>query len=268
MNLQDAKDRLYSGAPEDFVAARAQLAAGSRAAGDRDTAAGIAALRRPTAAAGLLNLLAREYPDAVSALRSIGDELRAAQRAGDGDAIRALGATRRQLIATTMNTVAALAHDRGRAPGAAVRAEVESSLAAAVLDPASAEALASGALTGALDQVGFGTWSPADGPDAGPLPRRTALRAVPDLANPTAANPAAANPAAAKRAEEATAQLEAAHDRAAAAQLRLNRLHEQIEQLRAELTEAATTVRQAREAERTAARVAAAAMRRLAPDAQ
>lgn len=285
MDLHEATDRLYAGAPEDFVATRATLVKAARADGERELAGAIAALRRPTAAAGLLNSLSREDPEAVSALCRIGDELRAAQRAGDGAGIRTLGATRRRLIASTMSAVDALARDRAQTLSDAVRADVESSLAAAILDPASADALVAGTLTGALQQVGFGDWSSAARLDGDPQSGRPVLHAVPDLPTPAGskgpsraeqnaerehsdrARATSRHATALARAEKATAGLEAAQDRAAAAQQRVERVQEQIDQLRGELAIATADARQAHEAQRKAARDASAAMRRLAPGA-
>ncbi|MCU1690787.1 MAG: hypothetical protein JWN20_2715 [Jatrophihabitantaceae bacterium] len=285
-------DRLYAGAPEDFIGARAQLARQARSDGDTATAAEIAALRRPTASAALLNALARAEPRAVTALGAVGDELREAQQRGDGEAIRALGRKRRQVIATAMASVATIAADRGLSQSASVRAEVEASLAAAILDPASAEQLAAGALTGALHEVGFGDWSPAAAVSTGTTRTsgttgttapRPALRAVPDL--PTRAAVTAPSRAeqkaerermaqerdtrrqamALERAEAATAALAQAQARSAAAQQRVTEIQGQIDHLRGELGEATADARLAHEAERKAGRDASAAMRRLTP---
>lgn len=271
VNLDEARHLLYSGAPEQFVATRTQLVKQARSDGQRDVGAAIAALRRPSAAAGLLNLLARHDPDAVSALRSIGDQLRTAQRAGDGDAIRALSATRRQAMATAMSAVTALARDHDRVLSAAVRADVESSLAAAILDVDSADALAAGVLSDMLHQVGFGDWTPTADPSVHPRtgpqvarpfpqPSRPALRAVPDLAREPSRRTAHL-----ERAEKAAAELEQAQDRAAGAQQRVEGLLEQIVQLRSDLAAATTEARHAREAQRKASRAAEAALRRLKP---
>lgn len=278
VDLDGAVERLYGAPPEGFVALRTELTRAARSAGDRDLAARIAALRRPTAAAGLLNRLSRDDPAAIAALRAVGDRLRQAQRDGDGAAIRALGAQRRTAIAAALRAVDVSAAERGASISAAVRAEVEASLASAVLDPASADAIAGGRLTEAVQQVGFGDWSaPAAGADAGgPVPR-PALRAVPDLPPRRAAAQRAAEradqaererarrrAAAVAKAEAAGSALDEAQEQADAAQERVEQLQDRIDQLRAELVEATAAARAAHETQRRAARDARSALRRLA----
>ena len=58
-------DDLYRLAPEDFTAARDAAAKQARADGDRDGAAALKALRRPTVSAWLLNALVRTAPELV-----------------------------------------------------------------------------------------------------------------------------------------------------------------------------------------------------------
>jgi hypothetical protein len=53
---------LYALDPSEFTAARDARAAETRQAGDRELAAAVKGLRRPSAAAAALNLLARERP--------------------------------------------------------------------------------------------------------------------------------------------------------------------------------------------------------------
>src|SRR4051812_17139068 len=55
-------DELYTVDPSEFVARRNALAKELRAAGDRDAAAEVSKLRRPTVVAAALNQLARRNP--------------------------------------------------------------------------------------------------------------------------------------------------------------------------------------------------------------
>lgn len=282
MDLAEATERLYSGPPAQFVATRTQLAKQARNEGDPDAAKRITELRRPTASAALLNALARTDAAAVRSLQSVGDDLRDAQQRGDGDAIRALSQKRRQVIGAVLAAVARIAGERGQPLSESIRGEIESSLAASILDPAAAQELAAGTLTGALQQIGFGDWSPAAEVGASPPPR-PALRAVPDLPEPASKAPGRSQrtadrdaqddrlqAAALERAEAATAALEKAQAQDAAAQQRITDLQGQIDSLRNELVEAAVDARRWHEAHRKAARDASAAMRRLAshPSAQ
>jgi hypothetical protein len=72
--------RLYGLAPEQFTPERNALAAELRAEGDREAAAAVKALRKPTAAAWVVNQLVRAEPDLVEALLGAGGELRQAHR--------------------------------------------------------------------------------------------------------------------------------------------------------------------------------------------
>src|SRR5512142_3207595 len=66
--VEQIGDRLYALPPEQFVAARNEAVAAARKAGDRDTAEAVAALRKPTQAAWLVNLLALRRPDLIDEL--------------------------------------------------------------------------------------------------------------------------------------------------------------------------------------------------------
>lgn len=144
---------LYALAPEDFTAARDAAVKQARAGGDRALAKELAPLRRPTVPAHLVNLLVRAEPDLVGQLLELGGQLAEAQRAGSGSGLRELGEQRRALVCA----VTARALDLGRREvTAAVRAEVEATLEAALADPSAAEAVRSGRLVRALSYAGFG----------------------------------------------------------------------------------------------------------------
>ena len=55
--LTDAVAELYQAPPEDFVSARAERVKALRDSGDKDAAKQVAALRKPTVGAWLVNLL-------------------------------------------------------------------------------------------------------------------------------------------------------------------------------------------------------------------
>lgn len=146
-------DDLYALAPEDFTAARDAAVKQARAGGDRALAKDLAALRRPTLPAHLVNLLVRAEPDLVVQLLELGGQLAEAQRAGSGAGLRELGEQRRGLV----SAVTARAVDLGgREVTAAVRLEVEATLEAALADRAAADAVRSGRLVRALSYAGFG----------------------------------------------------------------------------------------------------------------
>jgi hypothetical protein len=148
----DAED-LYRLTPEDFTAARDAAAKQARADGDREAAAALKALRRPTVSAWLLNTLVRQESDLVEQLLELGPVLAQAQAGGDAAALRTVGEQRRQLVGAVVGRAVALA---GRPVTAALRDEVAATLEAALADPASAEAVRSGRLVRALSYAGFG----------------------------------------------------------------------------------------------------------------
>ncbi|GGK30924.1 hypothetical protein GCM10010124_24710 [Pilimelia terevasa] len=156
-------DALYRTPPDRFVAARTAAAEAARAAGDRDGARALAALRRPTVPAWLVNLLALADPAALAPLDALADALRTASRERDGARLRALADERRQVVGTLLRRVAALARAAGATrPGPAVLAEVESTLHAALADGEVAALVRAGRLTRPAAYSGF-----ADAPRRG-----------------------------------------------------------------------------------------------------
>lgn len=182
--LQEALAELYSSDPDEFTQRRAALVARARAAGDAPAVKRIAALRRPTRSAWVLNRLARSAPGVTSELDALGDELRAAHRSLDGAAIRELSSRRRELIDALARQ--AFAVSGLPSPSTALRVEVNSTLGAALADPQVAEQLAAGTLERAAGGDGFGS--------AGP-PELTLVTSPGEHRTPAARAPAARGPA-------------------------------------------------------------------------
>ena len=155
-NLAQVADELYALAPAAFTAARDERAGQARASGDAGLAAGIRKLRRPTVSAWLVNTLVREAPGQVGELLELGESLRAAQQALDGDRLRDLSARRRQLVTAATQEAKQLAARAGQAVSAQVEREVQETLEAALAGPAIADAVRSGRLTRALAYAGLG----------------------------------------------------------------------------------------------------------------
>ena len=80
-NVSDTLDELYREHPDEFVAGRNRLAKDLRAAGEREQAKEVRRLRRPTAAAWLLNRVALSSPDRLEQFAAAVEELEAAQGA-------------------------------------------------------------------------------------------------------------------------------------------------------------------------------------------
>jgi hypothetical protein len=218
--LAEIAQRLYGLRPEEFTGARDDEVKRARADGDRAGAKAIAALRRPSLAAWLVNALVRERGDQVEQLLELGAALGAAQRGLAGDEVRALGRQRQQLLAAVGRQARALARELGHPVSDDVGQEVEQTLGAAMVDPRVAEAVRSGRLTSSTSYAGLGlpeeaepaspprrhlSAVPATGPAAG---ERTPSQ--PDAAAPAAPAPRGAgrrarpggDPANARRAEE------------------------------------------------------------------
>jgi hypothetical protein len=157
--LAAATAELYGAAPEAFTERRGELAAAARDAGDRAAAKAIAALRRPTRAAWVVNRLARADPGAPPKLAELAAALRAAQDARNGPRLRELSAARGALVDAL--TAQALAVADVPDPAPSLRFEVSQTLTAALADPQVAADFAAGTLTRAVQWSGFGVL-PAD----------------------------------------------------------------------------------------------------------
>lgn len=79
--LEDEIDRLFQLPPGEFVSARNAVASHLRKAGNRDAAARVKAIPRPTASSAIVNQLYWTARREFDALMKAGDRLRAAQRA-------------------------------------------------------------------------------------------------------------------------------------------------------------------------------------------
>jgi hypothetical protein len=157
--LAAAIAELYAAAPEGFTERRGELAAAARDAGDRAAAKAIAALRRPTRAAWVVNRLARADRSAPQKLAELAAALRAAQEARHGPRLRELSAARGSLVDAL--TAQALTAANVPDPPPSLRLEVTQTLTAVIADPEVAADFARGTLTHAVQWSGFGL-PPAD----------------------------------------------------------------------------------------------------------
>ena len=158
-DLDSVAGELYGLDPGDFVSARSECAAQARRAGNRELTAAIGRLRKPTVAAWMVNLLARERGDELAALLDLGDSLRAAQRRLSGSDMRALSAQRRRIVTALERAAADHADERGRHATESALREVGQTLNAALADPDVAEAVRAGRLASIVEHSGFGDLS-------------------------------------------------------------------------------------------------------------
>jgi hypothetical protein len=156
--LADAVAELYQAEPEDFMQRRAELAAGARAEGEAAVAKQIAALRKPTRSAWVVNRLVRNDPEVTTRLAALSTKLHAAEGSADGARIRELTAARSRLV----DELTRQALEDLPAPPAALREEVTATFDAALADPEVAARL--GTLVRAERWAGFALGTPLSAP--------------------------------------------------------------------------------------------------------
>ena len=157
VDLDDVADELYGLPPEEFMPTRSVREQEARAEGDRDLAAGIKALGKPSSAAWACNVLVRHHREEIENLVELGGLLREAQQNLEGDQLRALDVQRRQLVSALTRQARALAHRLGHPVSTSVGTQVEETLRAAMADPGAGDALLAGRLTSAMSYNGMGT---------------------------------------------------------------------------------------------------------------
>ena len=158
-NPGEAITRLYGLLPGQFTAARNTEAAAAARNGDPELGKRLKALPKPSAAAWLTNMLIREEGPAIASVLALGASLREAQADLDREELRRLNSERHRMLRTLAREARQLADRLGNPVSAAVAAEVEQTLWAAMTDPDAAAALASGRLVRGLAANG---WEPVE----------------------------------------------------------------------------------------------------------
>lgn len=257
---------LYAKPMEDFVAAR--TAAAKEAAGsDKELAAAVRGLPKPSVAAWTVNMLARHQPDVLAELADLGGRMREAQSSLDAGALRELGRERRTLLAAAVETARSVAKEKGRGISDAVAGDVEETLRALTADAGAAAAVRSGRLLAALAADGMNTvdlegvvavpsalppaaTAPPPRP-AAPVPRKTrtttagTARAKPNRPRLEAVRqtPRPASPPALEKAKAALAEAQAAEAEAAQTVLEVQDQADQARTGIAELVQEAAELR-------------------------
>jgi hypothetical protein len=150
--LLDIADRLYAEPLSDFTAARD---AAAKAAPDKELAARVKALRKPSVAAWAVNLLVRREGDQIDQVLALGEQLRAAAESMAGEELRALTRQRRQLTNALAGTARDLAREQDVRLTSSVVDQVEGMLTAAMLDPVAARVVRSGLVLTAFTSTGI-----------------------------------------------------------------------------------------------------------------
>jgi DNA repair exonuclease SbcCD ATPase subunit len=153
--LLEIADELYGLPQDDFTPARDAKAKELKA--EKELAAAVKKLKKPSVAAWVVNLFVRRETQQVEQVIAVGTALREAQEGMDGAELRALTKQRRQLTSAVTQQARTLAKDEGVKVTPAVSDQVEATLTAAMLDPECARAVRSGLLTAALSSTGVDT---------------------------------------------------------------------------------------------------------------
>ncbi len=177
--MADPDDHLYGLPLEEFTPARDAAAKELRKAGDRETAARVAKLPKPTPAAWTANQVAREQPELIEALLDAGAALRAAQDAAvsghGGRGLREATLAQRGAVDAVMD--AATAHKpAGRPLSRAMADRLRTTLHAVAGDSALRNALTSGRLVSEAQSGGAWPFAPEPGEEP-PPPEKPAKRA-------------------------------------------------------------------------------------------
>jgi hypothetical protein len=248
----DVVDRLYGLPLEEFTPQRDLAARELRRAGDREAAAELAKLPKPTPAAWTANQVARERPELIEGLLDAGAALRSAQEealaGGGGGALRDAMAGQRRAIEALMDAAQSY-RPAGRALSRAMADRLRMTLQAAAGDEALSAALAAGRLVDEA-QAG-GAWPLGPAPEGGEVVGRRTKRA--------------ARGGGARRGAAAGDEDAAAHDAAAAEAAERERaaLEAELRKVRGALRVRERTVAGAEEAAEQARTAAAEAAERL-----
>jgi hypothetical protein len=214
VDFEEAASRLYAVPAADFIATRNELAKELKAAGDQLGSTRLKALRKPTVAAWLANLVARELPDDIDDLLALGDEFREATADLDGERLRELTPKRHKLLDQLAKAAVGLSEREGQKVSADVGQKLRETLDAALVDPAAGEAVREGRLSSALRHVGFGVVDESGEPSnvtaltderrqrAEERRAKKATKAEPEKAEPEKAEPEVEETAAEKRQRE------------------------------------------------------------------
>jgi hypothetical protein len=233
----DELDSLYWVEPDAFTAERTKLAAAAEERGDAAAAKRISAARKPTTAAWIVNRLALRHKETQQRLADLGDRLRAAHAAMDGERIRGLSAEQHRLIDELAR--AAFEAAGAKQPSASVRDDLTGTLQAAIADPDVTARL--GRLTKPERWSGFGAFG-----DAAPVftaTRTGKAKGESEQSRPQAAKQAPRDTATRRRREKLNAAVAAAERAEAQADDTLSRRQSELDAARQRRDEALATLR-------------------------
>lgn len=254
-SLLSIAEELYSLLPAEFTGTRNQWAKQTKADGDTELAKQVSALRKPSVAAWVVNMMMRHQGDQMTQVLELGASLRQAQADLDGEALRELTRQRRQLTTAVTRQGRDLAGELGTRITESVAEQVQGTLHAAMVDEDAAAAVRSGLLVSALEATGVGTADVVDSvavpeaigmtPRARPMPerKRAGLSVVPEPER-------APEDEEKRRAADERRALQAAVDQAVAeadeARKRVRKAGKRVEKVQARTLQAAEELEEAR----------------------
>ena len=147
---------MYAVEPGEFIASRKEWVATAKAAGDKEAAAAIGVLRKPSVSAWAMNAVVRGAPEVVDALRDVGARMRDAQSRMDMASVQGMRGERESAVSDYVSAAARVTADAGRPLAASGLDEVRATAIAALADASAEMVMASGTLTRALSYSGFG----------------------------------------------------------------------------------------------------------------
>ncbi len=147
---------LYGLPLDEFTQQRNELAKRLKAVGEKDEAARVAKLRKPSTAAWAVNQLVRTQPRRIEALFAAGDQLAKAQSQGLADQLREAAAAQREELAAIVGRAEGLLDSEGRPLAGGVLERVSETLRAAAIDHESRAQVEGGCLTRELQFTGLG----------------------------------------------------------------------------------------------------------------
>jgi hypothetical protein len=242
--LAEERATLYSGSLSDFTGARAERAKQLRADGERELAAAVAKLPKPTVAAWAVDQVAHHYRRELEAFLAAGKAVRDAQAKllrgrGSRDALEAALDEERRLVRSLAELARGLLADAGQKPTQATLDKARETLHAATLDEAIAADLAAGAIEKEQRASGFGAIL------AMPVKRQGKTAAARTTAAPTKPDP---EPDEADEPDEPEVDEEAERSAAAERRARLAAAREELGDARSEATERRKALRAAERA--------------------
>jgi hypothetical protein len=180
---EDAVDELYGLPLDEFTPRRDELSKELRSAGNREAAAWVKSLRKPTAAAWLVNQLARTQRSDARGVLDSGDALRSAQeralaREGDRDELAGAAQEHAAAMRSLLSKAPGLLDSRGASPSGATLERAADTLRAIPLDDDARAGFAAGRLTREHRAAGLGFAGPGPAHTPAAKPKKAARQDV------------------------------------------------------------------------------------------